>query len=196
MHSRNNSFNLLSDLELVALYAKTDDPDCVGILFERYLTLVYSVCLKYFTDSEKSKDAAMQIFEKLLVDLKKHSISNFKSWLHSVAKNYCLMELRKRKGIKEFGGEVGIQLAPIMEYHNYLHQEDANLKEIKLTELEHALTELSIEQKKCIELFYLKEKSYSEIAETTGFSMSNVKSYIQNGKRNLKLIILRNNVTK
>ena len=89
VYSTNKSFKTLSDLELVERYALTDEKLCVGILFERYSTLVYAVCLKYFQDRDESKDAAMQVFEKILVDLKKHSITNFKSWLHSVAKNYC-----------------------------------------------------------------------------------------------------------
>ncbi len=185
----------LTDLELVARYAATDEKACVGILFERYTSLVYTVCLKYFQDREQSKDASMQVFEKLLVDLKKHNISNFKSWLHSVAKNYCLMELRKNKGYTEIGGEAAEWITPLMEYKEFLHQEEENQKELKLSEVENALLELSQEQKLCIELFYLKEMSYQEITDLTGFSLNNVKSYIQNGKRNLKNIITQKNVT-
>ena len=196
MLSNHPSFKTYSDLELLAHYALTDDKICVGILFERHSAMVYAVCLKYFHDKDESKDAAMQVFEKLMVDLKKHSINNFKSWLHSVAKNHCLMQLRKNKGIKEIGGINAEQLTPIMEYHEYLHQEEANLKELKLNELENALFYLSDEQKTCIELFYLKEKSYIEVSDLTGFSINNVKSYIQNGKRNLKNIIIKNNVTQ
>lgn len=195
MNSTNASLKTLSDLELVAHYALTDEKHCVGILFERYSTLVFAVCLKYFQDRDESKDVAMQVFEKLLIDLKKHSILNFKSWLHSVAKNYCLMQLRKNKGITMIGGEGAKLITPFVEYREFLHREEENLKEIKLSELENALLELSEEQKICIELFYLKEKSYQEVAGLTGFTMNNVKSHIQNGKRNLKNIITNKNVT-
>ena len=48
---------------------------------------------------------------------------------------------------------------------------------------------LNPEQKQTVELFYLQEKSYKEIVDQTGFSMNDVKSYIQNGKRNLKIML-------
>ena len=196
MYSDTSTLKSLSDLELVAHYAQTDEKVCVGILFERYSTMVYAVCLKYVQDRDDSKDAAMQIFEKLLVDLKRHSVLNFKSWLHSVAKNYCLMQLRKNKGIYETGGQAAELLTPVMDYRSFLHQEEDDQKEIKLTELETAILELSGEQKICIELFYLKEKSYQEVVDVTGYSLNNVKSYIQNGKRNLKNILTQKNVTR
>lgn len=195
MNSAQPFLKTLTDLELVARYAQTDEKECVGVLFERYTSLVYAVCLKYFQNRDESKDAAMQVFEKLLIDLKKHSITNFKSWLYSVAKNYCLMQLRKNKHFTEIGGEAAELITPLMEYRDFLHQEEENQKEIKLSELENALLELSQEQKLCIELFYLKEKSYQEITDLTGFSLNNVKSFIQNGKRNLKNILIQKNVT-
>lgn len=196
MQSDKDSFKTLTDIELVLEYKSTDNTRFVGILFERYSTFVYAICLKYLQDREKSKDAAMQVFEKLMVDLKKHSVTNFKSWLHSVAKNYCLMQLRKDKGINVIGGEAGELLSPLVEYRQFLHQEEEQLKETKLADLEKALEQLNDEQKKCIDLFYLKEKSYQEIVILTGYNINNVKSFIQNGKRNLKNIITQKNVTK
>ena len=165
-----NSLHILNDLDLVKRYAETDDKDCVGILYERYASLVYTVCLKYLGDKDESKDAAMLVFEKLLQDLKKHSIVNFKSWLHSVARNHCLMHLRKHKGISILGSDSGSLVTPVMEYKEYLHQEEEGKQELKLSELENALLELNEEQKICIELFYLKEKSYQEVADSTGFT--------------------------
>ena len=52
-----------------------------------------------------------------------------------------------------------------------------------------SLEELNPEQKQCLILFYLEKKSYQEISENTGFSLMQVKSYIQNGKRNLKILL-------
>lgn len=194
MHTISNSFIKLSDLELVDRYSQTDDKVCVGILFERYYSLVYAICLKYFNDPDESKDAVMQVFEKLLFDLKKHSISNFRSWLHSVTKNYCLMQLRKNKGIKIIGGETAQIISPLVEYQEFQHQTDEKDLEVKLNKVENAILELSTEQKICIELFYLREKSYQEVVDLTGFTLNNVKSYIQNGKRNLKILITKKNV--
>jgi RNA polymerase sigma-70 factor (ECF subfamily) len=58
--------------------------------------------------------------------------------------------------------------------------------------LEKCIETLGDEQKQCVKLFYLQEKCYKEITESTGFDMNKVKSYIQNGKRNLKICMEKN----
>ncbi len=180
----------LTDNELISRYKKTGDGSLVGELYKRYSHLVYGVCLKYLKNEDESKDAVLQIFENLLVDLKKHEISNFKSWLHSVSRNHCLMFLRKQQ----------TKLKRVNEYEAvYQHEEvfdapfavnEAEEKEVMLTKLEQALTTLKDEQRICIELFFIKQKCYNEVAEITGYSIKKVKSYIQNGKRNLANIML------
>lgn len=188
MFGRKKNINQLSDEELVAAYAKSYDQACVGILYERYAHLVFGVCMKYLKNRDESKDAVINIFEKLLNDLKIHQVSNFKSWIHSVARNHCLMLLRKsnRPGTERDVDELSYKLKAEEE-------EEAVVKEIKLQQLENAITQLNEEQKKCIELFYLQDKCYQEVAEITGYSMNTVKSAIQNGKRNLKIILSRQN---
>lgn len=180
----------LTDDELITRYKKTGDGLLVGELYKRYSHLVYGVCLKYLKNEDEAKDAVLQIFENLLTDLKKHDISNFKSWLHSVSRNHCLMFLRKQQ----------TQLKRVNEYEAvYQHEETYNTpfavheseeKEMMLTKLEEALTYLKEEQRVCIELFFIKEKCYNEVAEITGYDIKKVKSYIQNGKRNLANIML------
>lgn len=179
----------LSDNELIIRYKKNGDNALVGELYKRYSHLVYGVCLKYLKNEDESKDAVLQIFENLLNDLKKHDIANFKSWLHSVARNHCLMFLRKQQ----------TQQKRVNEYEaTYQHEEsfdtpftihDKEQKEVMLTKLEEALAHLKDEQRICIELFFLKEKCYNEVAEITGYDIKKVKSYIQNGKRNLANIM-------
>ena len=137
--------------------------------------------MKYLRDADDRKDAVMQIFEKLLLDLKKHEVQNFKSWLHTVAKNYCLMQLRKKNP------ETPLLDNLVVEKEHFLHREEEQELEERLTLMEEAINQLSEQQKKCVELFYLKEKCYQEISEHTGYSKNEVKSFIQNGKRNLKI---------
>lgn len=175
----------LSDLELVSEYQKSEDSKYVGELFNRYAHLVLGVCLKYLKDSDKSQDAVMQIFEKLMTDLKQQNIQNFKSWLHVVSKNYCLMQLRKKKPVSS--GESFENAERTIESTSEI--DDIEMKEKHLVQLEQAIEELKPEQRNCIKLFYLEKKCYQEVAENTGYSEKQVKSYIQNGKRNLKLII-------
>jgi RNA polymerase sigma-70 factor (ECF subfamily) len=162
--------------------------------------------MKYFKDEDEAKDGVMQIFEKILTDLHRHTIDNFKGWLYMVAKNYCLMYFRSKKIHVELprsltgdfgdnhsdddfslsGGSDAVGIP--MELTSNLHH-NGDDKEKQLTLMEYSIKELKPEQKICIELFYLQEKSYEDVAKMTGFSMKEVKSYIQNGKRNLKIIM-------
>lgn len=185
---RNKTTSLLTDAELLDAYRQSSDLEILGQLYARYMTLVYGVCLKYFKDEEKSKDAVMQIFEELVKKLKVHQVQNFKSWLHVTTKNYCLMLLRKESKYQISSIDDGI-----MEIEDFEHPiviED--IKEEKLIIMEKCLETLTPEQKISVELFYLKEKCYKDISSITGFELLKVKSYIQNGKRNLKICIEKN----
>ncbi len=174
------------DLELILLYKKTGEADYVGKLYTRYTALVYGVCLKYLKDRDDSKDAVMQIFEKLLKSLLDHEVSNFKSWLYTSAKNHCLMHLRSRKGKKS----VDVSSA-FMENSLIMHLDEEPELELHLGKLEKCMEELVQEQRQCVHLFFLDEKCYKEIVEVTHLEMNQVKSYIQNGKRNLKICMER-----
>jgi RNA polymerase sigma-70 factor (ECF subfamily) len=187
MHSTH--LNTLEDLQLVTLYKETGDNNCVGVLFQRYSHLIFGVCMKYLKDEDDSSDASMQIFEKLLKDLKKHEIQQFKGWLHMVCKNFCLMQLRSGQTKLKHQKELYKDFAGIMENDLGLHHSLEYTKELQLNYMEECMKGLNNEQRLCIELFYLQEKSYNEVAAMTSFSMNNVKSYIQNGKRNLKICI-------
>lgn len=152
-------------------------------LYQRYMDLVYGVCLKYLKETETSRDAVMAIFEELVVKLKKHEVDNFKGWLHTVTKNYCLMQLRTPRNLKT--KELNTDL---MQSGEMLHLEDGIMeKEATFNRLQHCLSTLSPEQKQSVELFYLQNKCYNEIADITGYDWNKVRSFIQNGRRNLKL---------
>jgi RNA polymerase sigma-70 factor (ECF subfamily) len=201
-----------SDTELVKKFQESRDNAIIGELFQRYTHLVFGVCMKYLKDEDEAKDGVMQIFEKILTDLHRHTIDNFKGWLYMVAKNHCLMYFRSKKIHVELprnltsdfaednsedgvfspsGGGEGRGLS--MELTSSLHHNGED-KEKQLTLMESAIKELKEEQKICIELFYLQEKSFVEAAKVTGYSMKEVKSYIQNGKRNLKILMTTNKV--
>jgi RNA polymerase sigma-70 factor (ECF subfamily) len=175
------------DLELVQHYRRTGDQDCIGRLFERHTDMVFLVCMKYLQDEEESKDATMQIFEQLVEALKKHEVSNFKSWLHVLSKNHCLHLLRARKSRTRLAQQqtesVSTELATTLE----LSEEEQH--ELEVRALQQGLAELPAEQRTCLELFYLQQKSYKEIAAATGCDLTKVKSYIQNGRRNLKIYV-------
>lgn len=184
----------LSDLDIISGYKKDRDPEWIGILFDRYIHLVFGVCMKYLKNEDDSKDAVMQIFEKLLSDLLKYRINNFKTWLYALTKNHCLMQLRKTTVVKTSGEEELRKINhSVVESFLDLHPSNEKDMDKMLEKLANGITKLSEEQSRCIELMYLKEKSYKEIVSMTGYNLKQVKSYIQNGKRNLKKLLLEDN---
>jgi RNA polymerase sigma-70 factor (ECF subfamily) len=181
----------LSDEELIDRFKETDDSQFVGELFERYAVQIYGICRKYLKEDEEARDASMEIFEYLLKELKKYEVQKFKSWLGSATRNFCLMRLRKEKSATARAEEYKKSEAPLMEAERDLHPMEEDDRETQLVELELALGELKDEQKVCIELFFIQGKSYDEVAVITGYSYNQVKSYIQNGKRNLRILMTR-----
>jgi len=179
---KNISHNSLTDKELVDLYKQSGDLSVLGELYQRYMELVYGVCLKYFKDPETAKDGVMQIFEELVSKLKKHEVENFRGWLHQVAKNHCLMQLRTPKNLKtvEFKTD-------LMQSEENVHLNGVLEKEENFKKLEHCIGTLTNDQQLAIRLFYLEEKCYNEIVEITGQEWNQVRSFIQNGRRNLKI---------
>ncbi|MBN1821357.1 MAG: sigma-70 family RNA polymerase sigma factor [Prolixibacteraceae bacterium] len=183
-----------SDEQLLSLFLEKQDMDYLGELFVRYMHLVYGICLKYFKNRDDSKDAVMQIFEKVNTEVHNHTISNFKSWLYVVSKNYCLMELRK-KGNKKFlqpEENIFVFMENKQEIHLVDNSDNLNLEK----DLLNCIESLKKEQKLCIRLFYFDNKPYREIAEQMAFDEKKVKSYIQNGKRNLKICLEKKDGTK
>ncbi|PSR55108.1 RNA polymerase subunit sigma-24 [Adhaeribacter arboris] len=178
-----------NDLELVQRYQETGDLAYVGELFERYTEMVYLICRKYLPDEDASKDATMQIFEQLIENLKKHQVTNFKSWLHSTAKNHCLMQLRAQKSKPTISLDADPILSMQLNPHLHLGNNEVENQEQDWQLLEKAMAELPPEQRFCLELFYLQEKSYQQIAEQTGYDLNRVRSYIQNGRRNMKIYV-------
>jgi RNA polymerase sigma factor (sigma-70 family) len=181
---KNISPSSLTDKELVALYKQSEDLAVLGELYQRYMELVYGVCLKYFKETEKAKDSVMLIFEELVSKLKKHEVDHFRAWLHQLAKNHCLMQLRTPRNLKtvEFNTE-------IVQSEENVHLNGELEKEENFERLEYCLTTLTSEQQQAIRLFYLENKCYNEIVEITGYDWNQVRSFIQNGRRNLKICI-------
>jgi len=173
--------------DLIRQYQATQDPVFAAELYQRHTHLVYGTCLKYLKNEEDSKDAVMQIFEKILQALKTQQVQKFESWLYVLVKNYCLMELRNQK--LRAGKIVGQDVTELPVASEESNPEAALLHERQLNLLESGLGQIPEEQRICLDLFYLQKKCYQEISQLTGFEINKVKSYIQNGKRNLKIYL-------
>jgi RNA polymerase sigma factor (sigma-70 family) len=180
-----DKYQHITDQQLLEKFHADHNNEWLGILLQRYTLLLYGVCMKYLKNEEESRDSVQQVFLKVIQELHKYKVEYFKSWLYMVAKNHCLMKLRDRQGKIP---------AELTENHASTAEESSDRQSLlqndfALDLLEMGLTELNKEQRQCVTLFYLEKKSYQEITEATGFSLLQVKSYIQNGKRNLKIWI-------
>lgn len=181
------SYNHFTDSELVKHYLITENEIWLNALFKRYSLLVYGVCMKYLKNDTNAQDATQQVFEKCIIELKKYEVTYFKSWLYQITKNYCLMQLRKKN---EFSAEDMTAFSPKQDDEAELENKQKLLeKDVTLDLLQICLKSLTQEQQQCIQLFYLEKKSYQEIADMHNFNYLQVKSHIQNGKRNLKMLI-------
>ncbi len=177
-----------SDEELLKHYKQSGNKDLFADLFKKHVSVVYGTCLFYLQDKDEAQDATMQLFEKLMLDINNREIDNFKGWLSFVVRNHCISIIRKNKS----------QSKNIKSYYEFEY-EDANYEteekinavsdDVMLENIKQGLPKLKENQRLCVELFYLNNKSYQDIANQTGFTLNEIKSYIQNGKRNLKLLL-------
>ena len=180
-----------SETDLLREYRQTGDLAILGKLYEPQMEMVFAIAMKYFRDEEEAKDTVMHLFEELISKLRQHEVENFKAWLGMVTRNYCLMELRKKTvetsnfNAKESNEEESLS-DNLMEIFTSEHHTDSLDLEQNLTKLEECLKTLNLEQKQSVELFFMQEKTYQEVSQITGFEVNKVKSYLQNGKRNLK----------
>ncbi|MFH0758693.1 MAG: sigma-70 family RNA polymerase sigma factor [Bacteroidota bacterium] len=176
-----------TDQELLTQFRDSGRLELLGELYSRYMHLVYGVALKYLSDRTDAQDAVMHLFEKLLTELPKHDVSNFKNWLYVLTKNHCLMEIRSKKSIDKRMEGLKTELE-FMESELEMHpidREDRSLEDA----LKECIEKLKSEQKACIELFYYEKKCYREISDQLSLDEKKVKSFLQNGKRNLRICL-------
>ncbi len=181
-----DKYKHIEDNELLNKFYADKNNEWLGILLQRYTLLLLGVCMKYLKNEEEAKDSVQQVFLKAITELHKYRVDYFKSWLYMVAKNHCLMKLRD-KGKHAF--EINEQLLTTPD--ESINKKEFEAKDMVISQMELALQQLNTEQQQCVTLFYLHKKSYYEITEQTGYSLLQVKSNIQNGKRNLKIMLER-----
>jgi RNA polymerase sigma factor (sigma-70 family) len=180
-----DAFAHIEDKQLLDKFYSDGNNQWLGILLQRYTILLLGVCMKYLKNEEEARDSVQQIFLKAITELQKYKVDYFKSWLYMIAKNHCLMKIRDKQG------KIPVELTDkiVQEEDTFKSKQEHIDKDTTLQLIEEGLDELNEEHKLCLTLFYLQKKSYHEIAASTGFNLLQVKSYIQNGKRNLKLIV-------
>lgn len=180
------NLELVADEELVNLYKTQQDTAIIGVLYKRYYHLVLGTCIKKLNDREQAKDETMVIFEKLPLVLMKHDVQRFNHWIYSIATNACISRLRKNQTQQRRSVSMPEDVDQLADTSDY---EEVKEKELKADLVRWAVGQLASEQATCISLFYYENKSYKEIAQITGLEEGAVKSHLQNGKRNLKILL-------
>jgi RNA polymerase sigma-70 factor (ECF subfamily) len=180
----------LTDNELLSRFQKEGDRHALGILYKRYMIPLFGFCYKYLRREEEAKDAVTEIFLIVMEKAKAHDILSFRHWLYSVSRNYLHTYTRRKKlGPEEFVENIPEIFMENTEYFSLYIAEPA------MTHLEKAMDKLDADQKTCLELFYVQEKSYREVASATGYDLNRVKSCIQNGKRRVRIYFEENKIT-
>ncbi|MGD1844132.1 MAG: RNA polymerase sigma factor [Salibacteraceae bacterium] len=180
----------IADEVLVNRYRQKADQQALAQLFDRYAGSLFGLCLKYLENEAEAKDAVLQLFEKLVKELHRHEVQNFRSWVFQVARNQCLMALREQKSKRKKQERLEAEMQQSPAFGDGIAEAEA--REQSLNQLESAMQQLKPPQRECIDLFYLQKKCYTEVAEITGYSLKQVKSYLQNGKRNLRIFMTKN----
>ena len=186
---RTTDTSKLTDEELLLQYHATSNSEHFGALYNRYIPLVYGLCLKYLQNADRAEDATMQLFEDLLKKVKSYEIKVFKTWLYSVAKNHCFQLLRKKNREVPLNSDT-----LVMESDSIMHLFNEDDNGTRLSVLSKCIEKLPDPQRMSIQKFFMEELSYAEIVDATGYQLKSVKSYIQNGKRNLKICIEKKTV--
>lgn len=183
---KNSRYQHISDTELLNRFTADHNNEWLGILLERYTMLLLGVSMKYLKNEEEAKDAVQQVFLKAINELHKYKVEYFKSWIYMIAKNHCLMKLRDKGRFSTALDEQTLKTPAEPEEKNSYIEKDKTLDNLSV-----ALLQLNKEQQLCVTLFYLEKKSYLEISQQSNIGILQVKSHIQNGKRNLKIIMKR-----
>ena len=152
-------------------------------LFKAYTKDIFGVAYYILKDQQAAKDIIMDVFEVLLKQDSLAKIQNKKAWLLGTSRNLSLKKFNKQ--IKtQYGLEHKNIIEQIVEKDD---QEELIIKNANEEAMLEQLALLKPLQSKCITLYYLKGLSYQQIAKKENISMNDVKSNIQNGKRNLKI---------
>jgi RNA polymerase sigma-70 factor (ECF subfamily) len=168
----------ISDEELFVRYKTEKSDACLNELWKRYSHLIKAAAMKYVKDREAAKDIEQQVMQKIVELPSDYSIEKFAAWIGVVVRNAALMSLREEKRMSTLSQELRTH-----------EEDDEKVIDEDIERMEKKLTLLNKAQQMCLRLFYLEDKSYREVGIISGYSQDEVKSHIQNGKRNMKNLL-------
>ncbi len=179
----------LTDEELIKKYRFSHDKTYLGELFLRYTPYIFGVAIKNLKSQKEAEDVTLTIFNKISSDLKRIDVTDFSKLLYQLVKELCDIEVKKKNATGEESKMILIdELTKESDDNLYINSDKPKLS-LDANNLRLAIDTLNESQKICIDLFYVQNKSYQEVADITGYSLNQVKTNIQNGKRLLKTYV-------
>ncbi|MEL6655687.1 MAG: sigma-70 family RNA polymerase sigma factor [Bacteroidota bacterium] len=175
-----------SDEELVRQFQQSGDRFLLGLLLRRYSQSILGTCHYYLRQPQDAEDAAMEVCELIVRQLQKpKEIKRFKDWVFIIARNYCFRKLKDNKRLTELSTEwekdflnsdVQYELGDTL----YVQEEALYAR------VDAEIQQLNEQQRLCLTAFYWQGEKYKDIAARYGMTTDEVRSAIQNGRRNLR----------
>ncbi|MFQ5674351.1 MAG: RNA polymerase sigma factor [bacterium] len=172
------------DNATIRSYLETRDVRYLGRLYEAYKKTIFWHCLKMVGNEEDAKDLASETFIRTFDRIEDFKLgAPFCPWLMRIATNLCIDHLRKKNRYKFYKFDETHSAVAIQ------NESEPKQPMISGERIIEKLKKLKPLQKRCFCLFYIHNLTYKQIAELTGYPLGKVRSYIQNGKRNFKLLM-------
>jgi RNA polymerase sigma-70 factor (ECF subfamily) len=144
---------------------------------DRVFRLSYSM----LKDRGAAEDAAQETFTRVWKALAKFDgRSSLGTWIYAIARNTCLMEIRKRKPIVSMD-DPGSPVAAAVELASATTQG----ADVERDNLLRMLEALPANQQQAVRLFYLEDKSYETVAELMGMPLGTVKNLLHRARKQL-----------
>jgi RNA polymerase sigma-70 factor (ECF subfamily) len=152
------------------------DQDAFAEIVYAYQDAVYNLCYRMLGERTEAEDSAQEAFLRAYLNLERYDPSrSFKTWLLSIASNYCIDRLRRRR----------LQWLSLDDEPTSDHlalssgepePESATLDREHSQAIQVLLDELSPEYRAAVVLRYWYDYSYVEIADIMDTTESAVKS--------------------
>ncbi len=185
------------------LRARQGDKNAQGKLVQLWYKRIYNFAFKFFQDHDLAMEVAQKTFISMCRNLEGlQDTGRFKSWLYTIAVNYCREELRKKKSNRsvpfEFVVNPEAENSPRWEGSAIRHENpERQFQQAELSEiLQQALMTLSEEQREVVIMKEFEGLKFREIAEVLNISENTVKSRMYYGLDGLKKILEQRNITK
>ncbi len=183
--------------------AKQNDQNAQGKLVQLWYKRIYNYCYKFFLDH----DLAMEVSQKTFISMCRNvgalqDTGRFRSWLYTIAVNYCREEARKLKNARAIPldnlRQSDEENSPRWEKSVRRHENpERQYQQRELADLlQQCLMELSTEQREVVVMKEYEGLKFREIAEILNISENTVKSRMYYGLEGLKRILEKKNITK